>query len=141
MTCARGALGERAMADFAAASRAEAADFARAVRRKVVVEHEALGGLAAGDGIEVLRILLGAEGAGHEGLRLAAVEDGRTVERGRTPTCAESEAELVLTAAIDAKALVEGSSANGLDFKGVEEWTKLMASTTHLPSASLPYFS
>ena len=84
------AFGERAVADFAAAGTADAAGFADGEIREVVVQDEFLLVLAAGVGIEFLRVVAGAERGERDGLRFAA---GRTSAepwaRGRMPTSLE----------------------------------------------------
>src|SRR5574344_2472019 len=109
------------VADLAAARRAETADFAHAVRREVVVEHEALGELAAGDGVEVLRVLLGAEGDRRERLGLAAREDRRTVQAREHADLGGERTDLVRGTSVDAKAPLEDVRADGLDLERVEE--------------------
>ena len=73
------ALGQRAVTDLAAARAGEAADFADRERREVVVQHEALVELA-GDVLDLLLVVGGAERAGDQRLRLAAREDDRAVD-------------------------------------------------------------
>ena len=116
-----GALGERAVPDFAAAGRTEAADFAGAVGREVVVEHEALGGVSAGDGVEILSVLLGAERDRRERLGLAAREDGASVNAREHPHLSGQRTDLVLGSSVDAFAVDEHVVAHRLDFERVEE--------------------
>ena len=68
------ALGQGAVADFAAAGAAHEADFADAERREVVVQHEALAGLARLQQFDALLVVLGAERDRHQRLRFAAGE-------------------------------------------------------------------
>ena len=79
ITAASGALGQCAVADFAAARAAHEADFADAERREVVVQHEALGGLARLQQFDALLVVLGAERGGDQRLRFAAREERRAV--------------------------------------------------------------
>ena len=72
------ALGQAAVADFAALGRADAAGFAGGERRHVVVQHEVLGVLA-GQRVDALRVARGAERGDHQRLRFAAGEQGRAV--------------------------------------------------------------
>jgi hypothetical protein len=66
--------------DLAAAGAADHLDLAGAVRREVVVEHERLGRLARHvDAVDALLVVGGAEGHGHQRLRLAAGEERRAV--------------------------------------------------------------
>ena len=116
-----GALGERAVADLAAAGGAEAAHFARAVRREVVVEDEALARGAARHGVELLGVLLRAERDRGERLGLAAREDRRAVDARKHAHLGRERTNLVLGTAVDAEALLEHVLADGLDLEGVEE--------------------
>ena len=79
MTGVDGTLGERAVADFAAAGAADAAGFTDGERREVVVQDEALGRLAAGVAVEVLGFVGGREGREGERLRFAALEERAAV--------------------------------------------------------------
>ena len=79
MTGRDGALGERAVADFAAVRAADAAGFTDGEGREVVVQDEALAGLAAGVGVEVLGFVGGRERGEGEGLGFAAGEEGGAV--------------------------------------------------------------
>ena len=74
------ALGQRAVADLAAAGAAQELHFADRERREVVVEHEALPRLAV-DHLDLLLIVGGAERRGHQRLGFAAREDAPS--RGR----------------------------------------------------------
>ena len=75
------ALGEGAVADLAAAGAAQELHFTDREGREVVVQHEALPGLAL-DHLDLLLVVGGAERGGDERLRLAAGEHGRAVRRG-----------------------------------------------------------
>ena len=76
------ALGERAVTDFAAARSALRPGLADRERREVVVQHEALVVLA-GDVLDLLLVVGGAERAADERLRLAAREDDGAVDAGQ----------------------------------------------------------
>src|SRR5262245_44327914 len=69
------------MADLATARAPQERDFADRKRREVVVEHEALPGLAF-EALDLLGIFGGAERTGDQRLRLAAGEDGGAVRTG-----------------------------------------------------------
>ena len=71
------ALGQRAVADLAAAGAAQELHFADREGREVVVEHEALLGLAV-DRLDLLLVVGRAERRDHERLRLAAGEERRS---------------------------------------------------------------
>jgi hypothetical protein len=96
------ALGQVAVADFAAAGGAEAAHFADAVGREVVVQDEALLVRAAGDGVQVLGVIGGAEGDRGQGLGFAAVEEGGAVDAGQESDLGGQGADFVEAAAADA---------------------------------------
>jgi hypothetical protein len=66
------------MADFAAARRTHAARLADRVGREVVVQQEGFL-VGAGQRVDVLLVLAGAERGDHDRLRLAAGEQRRTV--------------------------------------------------------------
>ncbi len=68
-------LGERAMADFAAARAHDAPCFTRAERREVVVQVELLG-VFGHEAVDDLLVLDCAQHACHKTLRLAALEEG-----------------------------------------------------------------
>ena len=81
----KAALGERAVADFAAARAADAAGFAHGEIREVVMEQELLGAFAAGVGIEFLGVVAGAERGERDGLGFAAGKQAPS--RGRAGEC------------------------------------------------------
>ena len=123
-----GTLGERAVADFAASGATHEADFADAERRKVVVQHEALGGRFAGlQQLDALLVVLGAEGDGDQRLRLAAREQGRAVGAGQQAGFDRDGADLVERAAIGTAALVEHLVAEDLLLEQVEDLARFGA--------------
>ena len=76
-------LRQRTVANFATRRAAQRPDFTGGVRREVVVEHERLLRLARHfDRIDPLLVVGGAEGDGHERLRLTASEHGGAVHAG-----------------------------------------------------------
>ena len=120
------ALGEVAVADLAAAGGAEAADLARAVGREVVVEEELLLRLAAGDRVDLLRVLERGERADAERLRLAAAEHGRAVGAREDADLGGERADVVEPAAVDALAALEDVLADGLDLEAVLHRAELL---------------
>ena len=99
-------LRQRAVADFAASRAAHEADLADRERREVVVEHEALPGLAL-EALDLLRVVGRAERAGHQRLRLAAREHGGSV-RARQDTGLDPDwPHLVEFPAVEAHAVRE----------------------------------
>src|SRR5262249_12350643 len=100
------ALGERAVADFAASGSAQERDLADRERRGVVVEHETLPLLAL-QALDLLRLLGGAERAGDQRLRLTASEHGRTVRAWEHAGLDPDRADLVELAAVEAHAVRE----------------------------------
>jgi hypothetical protein len=100
-------LGEGAVADLATAGAAEELHLAHRERREVVVEHEALAVLLLLHGVDDLRVLGGAEGGGHEGLRLAAGEEGRPVRAREDTHLARDLPDLVEPASVEAVAVLE----------------------------------
>ncbi len=97
------ALGEGAVADFAAARAADGANFAHAVAGEVVMQHEFLA-VFVDEAIDHLLIAAGAEGDGAHRLRFAAGEDGRAVNAGQHADLAGDRADAVIIAAIGANA-------------------------------------
>ena len=72
------ALGQRSVADLAAAGAAQERDLSHRKRREVVVQHEALLGFAF-EAFEPLHVFAGAQRRRHQGLGLAARKDRRSV--------------------------------------------------------------
>src|SRR3546814_21135034 len=70
------------MADVAAAGRPETTDFADRIGREVIVQHEVRIGQAV-EAVDHLLAVLGAQGAGRDGLRLAARDQRRAVGAGQ----------------------------------------------------------
>ena len=100
---AQRALGERAVADLAAAGAAQERHLADRERREVVVEHEPLVDLAVHH-LDLLLVLGGAERGGDERLRLAAREHGRAVRARQHADLDPDRADLVELAAVEALA-------------------------------------
>ena len=94
------------MADFAAAGAAQELHFADRERREVVVEHEALPGLAV-DHLDLLLVVRRAERDGDERLRFAAGEDRRTVRARQHARFDRDGADLVELAAIETAPALE----------------------------------
>ena len=101
------ALGQRAVADFAAARPAGSAGFTGRERREVVVENEALGLGAAGEGVEFLGLLGGPERREDEALRVAALEERGAVHPREHADFARDRTERRGVAIVGADALVE----------------------------------
>ena len=96
-------LGQHAVADLAAAGGAQRLALADGERREVVVEHELLRVLVV-QAIDLLLVAVGAEGDDDEGLRLAALEQGRPVGARQQVDFARQGADHVVGAAVDAGA-------------------------------------
>ncbi|KAF5049425.1 hypothetical protein DSECCO2_439870 [anaerobic digester metagenome] len=97
-----GALGQGAVADFAAGRGAQHAGLADAVRREIVVHEETPGDLA-GQGLDALLVAGAAQGACAQGLGLAAGEDGRAVGAGQEAHFHGQGADRGQVAAVDAE--------------------------------------
>ena len=93
------ALGQRAVADFAASGTAQEFHFADGERREVVVQHEALEGFVLEEQVEALHVFLGAEGERGQRLRFAAGEERRAVHARQQAHFAGDLANLVERAA------------------------------------------
>ena len=115
-----GALGERAVADFAAARAAGAAGFADAERREVVVQDEALRGLAAGVAVEILGFVGGRERREGDRLRFAALEERAAVRAREQADFGAELADLIEVAAVAADLFVEDADAEGFLLQVVE---------------------
>ena len=103
--------GQVAVADFAAAHRAEALDFADGKRREVVVEHVRLVVFAL-DVVDVLFVKLGAQRGGHQRLRFAPRKERRTVGARQDVEVAGDLPDGVAVAAGDADALFDDRGAD-----------------------------
>ena len=114
-SAAKRAAGQIAVADLAAGGAAHELHFTDRERREVVVEHEALEGLAF-EVFDLLRFLRRAEGHGDERLRLAAGEDGRAVRTREDGRLDRDRPDLVERAAIDAAFLFQHEVAEDLHF-------------------------
>ena len=93
------ALGECSVTDLATASAAQERHFADRERREVVVQHEALLGLAF-EAFEALHVVGGAERGGNQCLRLATGKDRRTVRAWKHAGLDPNVADLVERASI-----------------------------------------
>ena len=109
------AAGKVAVADLAAGRAAHEFHFTDRERREVVVEHEALEGLAF-EVFDLLRFLRRAEGHGDERLRLAAGEDGRAVRAREHVQVDRDRTDLGERAAVDALVFLEHEVAEDLHF-------------------------
>jgi len=109
------------VADFAPVQAAEAADFADAVGREVVVEGEPLGGVPAGQAVEVLLVAAGPERDHGHRLGLAAGEQGRTVHARQDAHIRHQRAQLIHRATVHALAFFQDALSDDLDFHHVEE--------------------
>ncbi len=98
-----GALGEVAVADLAAPGSAHAPRLADRERREVVVQHEALAGVAV-DVVEDLLVERRAEGRDDQGLGLAPGEQRRAVGAGQQVDLAGDVADVLGAAAVGAHA-------------------------------------
>ena len=101
------------MADFPPARPAEAAGFADAEGREVVVQKETLRGFAATVGVDVLRLLDWRERGQRHRLRFAPLEDGRTMGAREDSDLAGDLAQVVIAAAVNPLLLVENVAAEG----------------------------
>ncbi len=114
-----GAPGELAMSDFAPAGRAHTAGLADRIGREVVVEQEALL-IRSLERVDVLLVLAGAERRHHQGLRLAAREQGRAVSARQNADLGEDGPDRRQIAPVDAALMVEDVPAHDLGLGIVE---------------------
>ena len=112
------ALGEHAVADFAAARPADRLALADRVGREVVVEEELLRVLVA-EPVDLLLVGDGAERGGDEPLRFAALEERGAVRPRQDADLAGDVAQFLRRPAVDARAaegdLAEDALADGGD--------------------------
>ena len=106
-------LGQRAMADFAAAGALETAGLAGGIRRHVVVVHVALAGLRA-ETLDHLRFAHGRKRRDGEHLRFAAGEHAGTMHARQDAGFAPDRTNLGQAAAIRANALFQNLGAHDL---------------------------
>src|SRR5438309_1621676 len=102
-----GALGERTVADFAAAGAAKELYLTDAEGREVVVQHEALELILREEQVETLHVFLGAKSESGERLGFAASKKRRAVNAGEQADFASDLADLVKGAAVGTAALSE----------------------------------
>ena len=93
------ALGQGAVADLAAAGPADRPDLADGERGHVVVEHELLA-VFVHDAVDPLLVGAGAEHGRHQGLGLAALEEGRAVRPGQETDLALDRPQVFGAAAV-----------------------------------------
>jgi hypothetical protein len=108
------------VADLAASGTAHEADLPDREGREVVVQHEALPGLAL-EALDLLRVVGGAERAGDQRLRLAAREHGRTVHARQDPRFDPDRPHLVELPAVEAHAVGEHFLAERLFLQFLED--------------------
>ena len=104
------------MADFAAARRAHAAGLADREGREVVVQQEGLL-VGAFQRVDELLVVAGAERGDHQGLGLAAGEQGRAVGARQDADFRDDRADGLDVAAVDALAGVEDVAAHDVGFE------------------------
>jgi hypothetical protein len=107
------------VADLAPARAADRPHLADGERREVVVEHELLR-ILVDQAVDPLLVLAGAERDGDEGLRLAALEQRRTVHPRQQVDLAVDRTERLVVAAVGPLAL-EDQLADGPLLEGVPD--------------------
>src|SRR5690606_2385272 len=116
---------ESSVADLSPRGTAHRASLADAVGREVVVQQEVAVDVAA-DGVEALTVALRTQGRRHVGLRLAALEDRRTVRSLVGVRDDPKVADILVTTTVDALAFVEGLRANDLGLELAERGANLV---------------
>jgi len=107
--------------DLATLRRPQATGFAHAVRREVVVEHEALAALFQHQINDLFILASGSEGAGADALRLAAGEQRRAVDARQHADLDADGAHFIGSAAVHARAARQRLQANVLFEHVVEQ--------------------
>ena len=115
-----GALGEGSVTDLAAVLSSETAGLADTEGREVVVQQEALGGLAAAVPVDHLGLVGGAERRQGHRLGLATGKQSRSVGAGENGGLAGKLTELGEAPSVAALLLVEDADAEGLLLKVIE---------------------
>ena len=115
-----GAPRELAVTDLAPSGGAEPPRLAHRERREVVVQHEAFF-VGAGQRVDELLVLAGAERRHHESLGLAAGEERRAVGARKDADLGHDRPHRLDVATIDALAGVEDVPAHDLGFKLLED--------------------
>ena len=105
-----------AMADFATARRAKAADFTDRIGREVIVQHEMLITQAV-QAIDHLLCILGAQGAGRNRLGFPTREQGRAMRARQEVRFAHNRADLRGGAAVNALAVLQDGTTNDFSFQ------------------------
>ena len=105
------ALCQSAMTDFAPLGRSHPPGLADAEGWKIVVHHERLAPFAL-DGIDDLCVAAGTEGGDHDGLRLTACEQGRTVGPGQHTDPGRNSAHRIGVTTVDALFAGENPTAH-----------------------------
>ena len=95
-----------AVADFPPAGTPERFGLADAEGREIVVEKERAP-LLAGDVVHPLLVMGGPQGHGHQGLRLAPVEEGRTVGAGQQTDLGADRPDFRIGAAVDSSVFLQ----------------------------------
>src|SRR5215470_11398205 len=93
------------MADFAASNAGHSADFANGEWREIVMQHQALFGLAFKP-LDALHVVRSAKRGSNQGLRLTTSEDGGAVSTGQNAGFYPDRTDFVECAAVRAAALV-----------------------------------
>ena len=81
--------------------------------------------VGAGQGVDVLLVLAGAQGGDHDGLGLTAGEQGRTVGAREDADFRDDVADLVEGAAVDAVAVVDDVATQDVGFAFLEGGAEL----------------
>ncbi len=108
------------MADLAALGAADAAGLAGGEGRHVVVQHEVVA-VASGERLDGLLVTAGAERGDHQGLRLAAREQGGTVGAGQHAGADGDGPHGAGVAPVDARLAAEDAATHHLGFQAVEQ--------------------
>ncbi len=111
---------ELAVADLAPSGRAEPSRLAHRERREVVVQHETFF-VGAGERVDELLVLAGAERRHHERLGLAAGKQRRAMGPRKDADLGHDRSHRLDVATIDALASVEDVPAHDLGFKLLED--------------------
>ena len=93
------------MANFAASRTTQEANLADRERRKVVVQHKALLGLAL-EAFQTLHVIAGAQSGSDQGLGFTAGKDGRTVSTRQHADFGPNRANLIEGAAVGTAAVL-----------------------------------
>ncbi|MNB88788.1 hypothetical protein D3C75_358080 [compost metagenome] len=124
------ALGQTTVTDFTTLGAAHHAGLADAVRREVVVQHEAVGTVAS-QLVDVLGVTLGTQGRNHDRLSLTTGEQGGAVSARQDAGADGQGTDHFRIATIDARLATDHTATDDAAFQAVELFADLLGIFFH----------